>query len=399
MSTQRHQGQLVFDPFHPRLRTDPYGFYEELRLQDPIHRSPFGMWIITRYEDVLTLLRHPDTSNRPSAQSVHSRPDRAASPAKRLADNLFALLDGPDHIRLRRHTDRAFKKHFEKAESSVEDNVTRLLAKARAEGGMDLVEDFASPLPVWVISDYLGLPESDRPFVESYAHDLFYIFSPGMEDDIPRRLNRAVLELEGYFREWVAHYRRSPKDGLLADLITLADRGDISETELIASCLLLFSNGAETVAHMIGSSTLALFHHPHEMERLRRQPELMASAVEECLRFESPSMIISKNSGSGLVLNEVVIPPQDPIFAVVGSANRDPSVFENPHTLQLDREPNKHLSFSSGRHSCLGASLARTQAKVALSGLLALPGLKLDGEPRWKESITLRGLESLPVLL
>ena len=388
---------MIFDPFNPRLRTDPYGFYEELRRQDPIHRSPFGMWIITRYEDVLTLLRHPHTSNRPSAQSVHSRPDRATSPAKRLADHLFALLDGPDHIRLRRHTDRAFKEHFEKAESSIEINVARLLAKARAAGGMDLVKDFASPLPVWVISDYLGLPESDRSFVEHYAHDLFYIFSPGMEDDIPRRLNRAVLELEGYFREWVSHCRRFPKDGLLADLIILADQGDISETELLAGCLLLFSNGAETVAHMLGSSVLTLLRHPQEMERLRRQPELMASAVEECLRFESPSMIVSKNSGSGLVLNEVVIPPQEPIFAVVGSANRDPSVFENPHTLQLDRQPNKHLSFSSGRHSCLGASLARTQAKVALSELLAWPRLQLDGEPRWKESITLRGLETLPV--
>lgn len=397
MSSQKRLGELIFDPFHPRLRTDPYGFYEELRSCDPVHRSPFGMWVITRYEDVLTLLRHPDTSNRPSAQSVHSRADRAATPAKRLADNLFALLDGPDHIRLRRHIAKAFRDHFEQAEVSVVENVDRLLGKARAAGGMDLIKDFARPLPVWVISDYLGLPESDRDYVETYAHDLFYIFSPGTEDDIPRRLNRAVVELEGYFKEWIAHSRRSPKGGLLADLIALADGGDISEAELVASCLLLFTNGAETVAHMLGTSLLVLFEHPREMELLRRQPELMENAVEECLRYESPSMIVSKNSGSGLTLDRVVIPPQEPIFAVVGSANRDPSVFENPHTFQIDREPNKHLSFSSGRHSCLGAALARAQAKVALSELLALPGLRLDGEPHWKESITLRGLESLPV--
>jgi len=393
---KKQTGSCVFDPFDPQLGNDPYRFYDELRSLESVHQSPFGMWVVTGYDEVVTLLRHPDTSNQPSPQSVHSRADRASSPAKRLSERLFALLDGADHLRLRRVTTKAFKAHFEHADAMIDQSLSKLLSRVLERGTLDIVTDLARPLPVWVICDYLGLPESDRDYVEQYVHDLFYIFSPGLEDDVPRRLNRAILELEAYFREWIDFRKRHPEPGLLSDLIALEEAGEISPSELVANCLLLFSNGAETVAHMIGNAMLSLFEHPAQAARLQQEPELIESAVEEFLRFESPSMIISKNSGPGIRLSGFDIPPQQPVFAVVGAANRDPKVFQDPHQLRLDRTPNKHLAFSSGRHSCLGAALARAQARLAIPRLLALPGLAPDGDHRWKESITLRGLATLP---
>ena len=394
---------IHFDPLAPELRRDPYPIYSQLQAQDPIHQSPYGMWIVTRYEDVRAGLRDPHTSNQLSPYSVYRHPRQANSPAARLASQLFALMDPPQHIRLRRLTSKIFRQSFtDSARPWVDDALERLLCEPLRRGGLEAMSELAGPLPVEVISEFLGVPAQDRVYIGQWAGPMFYIFSPTPSQDAPAQLNRSIQELEGYFSGLVEQRRQHPQGDLISQMLALDEEGDrLTQEEVVANCLLLFSNGIETLTLMLGNSLWLMLSHPEQWELLRSRPELVDSAVEECLRFESPSQIVSKSAKEGLVLGGVSIPAGDPVFMVVAAANRDPAQFLEPQRFDITRSPNKHLSFSTGSHSCLGAELARLECRqtlVYLSQRLRLVELE-DALPNWKESLTLRGLERLPLRL
>ena len=392
---------VVFDPLAPELRTNPYPVFARLQESDPIHHSPFGMWLITRYEHVLAGLRDPNTSNQLSPYSVYRHKRQAGSPAARLAEQLFALMDPPQHIRLRRLTARVFRQAFtESARPWVDSALQRLLQAPLESGQLEVMSQLAGPLPVEVISEFLGIPAQDRNFIGQWAGPMFYIFSPTPSQDAPARLNRSIEELEAYFGALVEQRRRQPGDDLVSQLLELRDGADrLSQSEVVANCLLLFSNGIETLTLMLGNALWLMLSHPEQWSRLRSHPELLESAVEECLRYESPSQIVSKSAKAGLVLGGVAIPPGDPVFMAVGAANRDPRKFKEPGRFDIGRADNKHLTFSSGSHSCLGAELARLECRQMLAYLSQFEVDLLESAPSWKESMTLRGLERLRVSL
>jgi pimeloyl-[acyl-carrier protein] synthase len=392
---------VVFDPLAPELRHNPYPIFSRLQACDPIHHSPYGMWVITRYEDVLAGLRDPHTSNQLSPYSVYRHPRQAHSPAARLAGQLFALMDPPQHIRLRRLTGRVFREAFtDSACPWVDSALERLLRVPLETGEMEAMSQLAGPLPVEVISEFLGVPPADRALIGQWASPMFYIFSPTPSQDAPARLNRSIEELESYFGDLVEQRRQRPGNDLVSQMLGLRDANDrLSQSEVVANCLLLFSNGIETLALMLGNALWLLLSHPEQWHLLRGRPDLLESAVEECLRYESPSQIVSKSAKDGLVLGGVTIPAGDPVFMAVGAANRDPRKFPDPHRFHITRSPNQHLTFSSGSHSCLGAELARLECRQMLAFLSKCEVELLDDLPSWKESLTLRGLEHLRVRL
>lgn len=310
-------------------------------------------------------------------------------------------MDPPEHIRLRRLTGRVFCQAFtESALPWVDEALERLLRGPLESGEMEVMAELAGPLPVEVISEFLGVPETDRDFVGQWAGPMFYIFSPTPSQDAPARLNRSIQELENYFGALVEHRRQRPGDDLISQLLQRRDGSDrLSVEEVVANCLLLFSNGIETLTLMLGNALWLMLSHPAQWSDLRSNPELAESAVEECLRYESPSQVVSKSARAGLVLGGVAIPAGHPVFMAVGSANRDPRRFPEPNRFDIRRLDNKHLTFSSGSHSCLGAELARLECRRMMTFLSRYQLELVDQQPAWKESMTLRGLESLHIRL
>jgi cytochrome P450 PksS len=275
-----------------------------------------------------------------------------------------------------------------------------LLAGVARRGEMDLINDYALPLPMTIITEILGVPTGDQHKFHKWSKAVVALSSPNPTV----RVLPAIWMFIRYLRRFFKVRRRDPQDDLASALIRAEEAGDkLSEDELLAMVFLLLVAGHETTVNLIGSGTLALLEHPDQMEKLRREPSLIKSAVEELLRYTAPVfMSTERYAREDITIHGVTIPRGEMTFGVIGSANRDETVFENPNVLDITREPNKHLSFGQGIHFCLGAPLARMEAQIAVNTLLSrMPDLRLKVSPehlRWRPSMILRGLDSLPVL-
>lgn len=391
----------VFDPLSPALWEDPYPLYRRLRDEDPVHRSPFGMWVLSRHADVLAALKDPRLGSRPSRFSIHAKRDRQNTPAAETARNMVTFLDPPEHTRLRRLLARVMTDNLAAGmRGRVQSLVDELLAPLLARGEMDIVNDFAVPLPVHVIADLLGIPPVDRPRLKEWSTWFFQIFSPVPSDETYQRLNQAIVEFREYLRDRVAERRRAPGQDVISSLIQVRDEQDgLSEDELLTSCILLFANGEEALSHLIGNGMLALLRHPAELARLRDHPDLIRSAVEELLRYDTPAPTVGRTATEAIEWHGKVIPAGSPVYLLLGAANRDPARFPEPDRLDLARQDNDHFGFGAGRHACLGAGIARVEAQVAIGSLIRATRdmtLAIDA-PRWRPGVFIRGLQSLPV--
>jgi len=392
----------------PGFKADPHPTYARLRAESPVHRTVLAdrqvAWLVTRYDDALAVLKDEQfvkDRTRVARRDGPGRPQWAPGFVRPLATNMLDR-DGVDHRRLRTLVQLAFTpRRIEALEARVQALCDELLDAGATRGRMDLVAAYALPLPVTIIAELLGVPAADRGRFQAWSNNVVAVSSAG---DLVRGLPSIWLFVR-YLRRLIAGRRARPRDDLVTDLIRAEEAGDaLCEDELLAMVFLLLVAGYETTVNLIASGTLALLEHPDQLARLRREPELMGSAVEELLRFTSPVDIATERfAREDVAFGGARIPRGEMVLAVLGSANRDAAQFPDPDTLDLAREPNRHLAFGQGAHYCLGAPLARLEGRIALGTLLRrLPGLALAAPPdalRWRRGLFLRGLAELPVVL
>jgi len=391
----------VFERFLPGLRADPYPYYHRLRAHDPVHESGLGFWLLTRYEDCVLALRDP-RFGRAGFEALLESVYASAAPEGLAASMLFR--DPPDHTRLRALVSRAFTPSVvEGMRRHIRGIVDGLLDRVEDKGRMDVIADLAYPLPVQVICEMLGVPVADQEAIREWSADLGRSL-----DAIGLRTGAAVLErgragqraMCDYLGRLVAERRRRPRGDLLSLLIAAEEAGDrLSEAEVIGTCVLLLFAGHDTTMNLLGNGLLALLRAPDQLRRLRAEPGLIASAVEELLRYDAPVQRTGRFTRAPVEMGGRLIPPGAIVVVVIGAANRDPAQFAEPDRLDIARSDNRHIAFGFGIHYCLGAPLARVEAQIALDALLARLGdlALVDAEPEWRESQVLRGLKGLPV--
>jgi cytochrome P450 len=400
-----------FNPYLPDFRRDPYPTYHRFRATDPVHwgEDPGlgdGCWYVFRHDDVLSLLRDPRVGREwQRLLPPDQRPPLPPADSFAATElNWMLLRDPPAHTRLRALVTKAFTPRAVQAlRSQIESAAAELLDRATANGrSMDLIADFAFPLPVTVIALILGVPPEDRAQFRNWSMALASAIDldQHIDPDIGPRADRATRELSRYLRDVVAARRREPRDDLISALLAAEEGGNrLTEAELIATLILLLVAGHETTVNLIGNGTLALLRHPHELARLRENPDLIPGAVEELLRYDSPVQMTFRVVFEQIELGGKTICPGEWICFVLGSANRDPANYPDPDRLDVARAPGRTAAFGMGIHYCLGAPLARLEAEIAFRTLLArCSDLRTTTDaPDWRSGIVLRGLHALPV--
>ena len=393
-------GAVRFNPMDPEFIEDPYPTYHRLRAEDPVHHNPLGFWVLTRYEDVVAALRDPRLGKEAIASFVAAR---FGTPIPAVGLSMLDR-DPPDHTRLRGLVSKAFTPRVvEGLRPHIQSIVDGLLARVEGRHSMDLIEEFAYPLPVIVICQMLGVPVEDRDQFRQWGLDIARGLDTIMlppDSEVGQRSTAARRALADYFRALIAERRASPRGDMLSDLIAAEEAGDkLSVDELLATCILLLVAGHETTVNLIGNGTLALLRHPDQRQRLREDPGLIESAVEELLRYDGPVQRTARIPSEDLTIGARTIPKGELVMPFIGAADRDPAQFPEPDQLDIGRADNRHIAFGWGIHFCLGAPLARLEGQIAIGTLVErLPKLELATDrPAHRPSLTLRGLSSLPV--
>jgi cytochrome P450 len=397
----------ALDLLDPRWRRDRTALYAQLRERAPVCWNPrLRMWVVTRYDDVLAVVQGADYSvdrfARIDSAALLERPDLDA--LRRMLRDWAVYRDPPDHTRLRALLAQSFTpRQIERMSPRIQAIVDELLDRAVERRDVDFVADFAFPLPATVVASMLGVPTGDLDKVKLWSDQIAsYIGGAQAGRNNVDAAQRGLFEACDYFRRLARARRAQPDDDVLSLLIAAEERGQgLSEEELVANCVLLLFAGHETTANLIGNGLLHLLEHPAEMERLRRNPELAPSAVEELLRFDPPVSGTIRIAVRDLELHGQQIAEGQQVACMLASANRDPQRFPEPDRLDLARAPNRHLAFGYGIHFCVGAALARLEAQIAFRTLLArFPKLRgAGGEPVWKPQVFFHGLERFPVEL
>jgi cytochrome P450 len=387
-------------------QADPYPRYAAIREHTPAFRSALGLVVLTRYEDCQSLLRDPRFGKgEPGAvweQYGLTEPEwqvRFGDLTKRTRSMLG--LDPPDHTRLRKLVAKAFTPRTVEA---LRPDIVRLTDELldRFDGVVDVIPELALQLPMTVIGEMLGVPRAERevlrPLVRAAVATLE--LSPSLEAmDAAAAASVGIME---QFEDLIAVRRKHPTDDLLSELIHVEEEGDqLDHDELLATVMLLFGAGFETTTNLIGNGLLALLEHPEELRRLRQDRSLLRTAVEELLRWDSPVQLDGRKAFEAVELHGVTVEAGSEVITLLGSANRDPRVFEDPDRLDVGRSGASPMSFGSGIHFCLGATLARAEGQVVFDRLVdrfaTIEPAWGEERPRYRDSIVLRGLESLPV--
>jgi cytochrome P450 len=384
------------DPFAPEHRADPYPVYAAIRARAPLyHYERLGFWIATSAASVRAVLG--DTEAFSSAKGIGERRNDVIQRPTMLTR------DPPDHTRLKALVSHAFTpRRIADLEPRVRQIVDGLLDAGLSKGGLDLAKDFAHPLPTAVLADLLSVePERLGDFAR-WSDDIFKSVA-GLGGHDRQRTKQSYREFDAYFEAKVEARRRERQGDLLGALVTAQEeQGALSTGEILNFCMLLFIAGSETTTNLITNAVLALLAHPEARARLRADLSLVGAAVEETLRYDAPVQGIFRTTRREVTQFGVTLPVDQKVLALIASANRDPEAFPDPDRFDLHRAPNAHVAFGHGIHYCLGAALARLEAKVALSRLLErAPDLRPDpaGSPRRVETPMVRGMERYPVLL
>lgn len=397
---------LKFNPYDPKFRANPYPLYHQLRSVEPIHQSFAGMWVITRYADAKAVLRDPRFCVNKMPKNVkhksHSLEQGDFNTLAQAIDKWLIYLDPPEHTRLRGLISKAF--------SSTSVNILRpqiqkitdeLIGKVRHKGFMDIISDFACPLPCNVIAAILGIPVEDWFKAYHWSDELSNILDPLSSVQGYEQMNKVALEFTDYFKSLIAQRQKSPQQDLLSALIAVKEQENkLSEEEIISVCMLLFLTGEETTVNLIGNGMLALLSHPEQMQQIKTQPMLIQSAVEEILRYDSPIQITTRVATEDVVLDGVTVRCGEKVLVVLGAANRDPAQFPAPDRFDITRANNNHLAFADGIHYCLGAVLTRIEGEIAINALVQqLPDLQLSQDRvEWRKKVAFRSLKALPVI-
>ncbi|MFG2573303.1 cytochrome P450 [Streptomyces sp. NPDC048481] len=397
---------LSFDPWDPAFVADPYPAYAELRERGRvIYFEPTNQWLVPRHADVSALLRDRRLGRTYQHRFTHEDFGRTAPPAEQepfhtLNDHGMLDLEPPDHTRIRRLVSKAFTpRTVEGLKPYVRRLAAELVDGLVRQGGGDLLRDVAEPLPVAVIAEMLGIPESDRAPLRPWSADICGMYELNPSQETAENAVRASVEFSDYLRDLIAARRKEPGEDLMSGLIAAHDEGDrLTEQELISTAVLLLNAGHEATVNATVNGWWTLLRHPEQLAALRADHSLVPSAVEELMRFDTPLQLFERWVLDDIEIDGTVVPRGAEIAMLFGSANHDPAVFAEPERLDLARADNPHISFSAGIHYCIGAPLARIELAASMTALLErAPTLALAAEPRRKPNFVIRGLEGLPV--
>ena len=387
LARERLESGVAYNPVSEEVARDPYAVYRRIRDSDPIHRMRLvDAWVLTRYEDADAVLRDHE---------------RFSAEHRRFHDvGLTTMLDidPPDHTRLRALVSRAFTPRSVRSwHGRVQAIADRLLDAVADQDRFDLIAALGYPLPVTVIAEMLGVPAEDMDRFEVWSNDIALIVEPILTPAQVEGVRRATEELFAYFETIVEARRREPRDDLVSALLAAEEESDkLTREELLSTMLLILVAGNETTRNLIGNGMLALLRHLDQLQRLRDEPGLLEPAVDELLRHDSPVQLDGRVVRKDLELGGKRLRAGQKVIALLGAANRDPAAFASPDDLDIARSGKSHLSFGRGIHYCLGASLAILEARVAFGGLLdRFPSIRLAAEPRYRDGIVLRSVESL----
>lgn len=386
---------------------DPYPFFDELRTHDPIHWSDrYRAWFISRWDDVFTALRDPRFSSdrvKPVFDTKLTDEQRAArKPMFDILQHWMVFNDPPDHTRLRGLVNRAFTpKAVEALRPRIHEVVDAQLEEIRGCGEIDLIRDFAFPIPAVVIAEMMGVPASERDLFKSWSDSIMaLVFGAAGTPGRREQAQQSLLELADYLRDLVVEFRASPAENLICDLIGAQEDDDrLSDDEIVSTCTLVLFGGHETTTNLIGNGTRSLLHFPDQLQRLLDHPELLQPATEELLRFDGPSKMEVRRAAADIELRGRTIAEGDQVYFIQAAANRDPDQFADPNRLDIARTPNRHCGFGFGIHYCMGAPIARLEGSIAIDALIrALPGLRTGpADEVWHPTLISRGMQSFPV--
>lgn len=391
----------VVDLRDPGWLTQPRAMARRLRARGRVHRDTLGLWLLTGHADCRAVMQSSRLSRDPrrSRAWAATRPFVAGSALEQAAERFMLFNDPPVHTRLRRVVSAAFTPAaVRQLRQSIERAASELLDALPDDRPFDFMHGFAQQLPIRVICELLGVDPGDVGRAKDWSDAIACVVEPLASRAARAEGSQAVAALTAYLREQVTRRRRQP-GGTVLDLMLEAQRADprFDDDELLANLILLFIAGHETTTHLLGNGLLALLQHPDELARLRRDATLLPTAVEEMLRFESPVNMVARTTIEPWAMGDLVVPPGEILYVLIGAANHDPAVFASPERFDIRRDPNPQLAFGGGVHYCVGAPLARLEAEVGFAAVLRrFAHLRLaEADLRWRPMINLRGLQAL----
>jgi cytochrome P450 len=397
--------------FSGEILQDPYPTYARLHEEGPLHYvdvgSKWAVWSIFSHAECSSIAKDPRLSAKRAQQQLLALPLSRQAEFSELARMLglwLIFMDPPEHTRLRKLLNKGFAPAaVEGLRPQVAAIVDRMLTPLQHGSAVDLMREFANPMPVRIILEMLGIPQELRDtFVDWSRAIALFRGSPDRTVEQAKGAQDALIELTEFFRKTVAERRRKKGNDLISLLIDIEEEGEVlTEEELYAQCIALLFAGHETTRNLIGNGMFTLLQHPEETDELRESSEMIRTAVEELLRYESPVQFTARVLKEDIEVCGQRIPKKWTILCMLGAANRDPKKFEEPNRLNLKRLNNEHLAFSAGPHFCIGAQLARMEGQIAIMNLLRrFPKMKLAGpRPEWASTFGFRGLKSLPVIM
>jgi cytochrome P450 len=404
VQTAEDRALSLYHLLDPAVLANPYPLYQKLRSGDPVHWDPFlHAWVVTRYADVVHVLHHFSANRTPTPEQLSALNLSALNPIAAVMVRQMLFLDPPDHTRLRALASTAFTpRRVELLRFRIQSVMDTLLDAVVSKGHLDVIADFASPAPAIVTAELFGVPAADHLKLKEWSQDFAEMLGNFQHNPerFPRVL-RSVENLTSYFREAMREQQDHPQGGLIQAMMSAeVDGVRLSEEEIIANLIVTLVGGQETTTNLIGNGVLTLLRNPEELERLRADSSLIPSAVEELLRYESPSQHTARLAPADVTLGGKQIRKRQAVIAVMAAGNRDPERFPEPDRLDLARVDNRHLAFGWAAHFCFGAALARLEGQIAFETILRrLPKLTLDMHSplAWRHNLGLRGLTALPV--
>ncbi|MDB5677543.1 cytochrome P450 [Sphingomonas bacterium] len=393
----------LFQLLDPAVHADPYPFYQRLREEAPVMWDPFmHTWVVTRYEDVHVVLKEFSADRTPDPKKMEALGLPSLGPVADVMAKQMLFLDAPDHTRLRKLCMSAFTpRRVEAMEEVVQRIANDLIDASAPRGEMDVIADFAEPYPAIVTAGLLGVPLEDHRQLKAWSATFAEMLGNFQHNpDRIRDVLKCVADMTGYFRDAVREQEREPHDGLIRSLMDAEVDGQrLSEDEVIANTIVTMVGGQETTTNLIGSGLLTLIGQPDKLAQLRDNPDIIDTAVEELLRFESPSQHTARIVKQDTMMGGKLMRKGEAVMAVMAAGNRDPERFPNPDTLDLMRTDNRHLAFGWAAHFCFGAALARMEARIAYTTLLARLGdIRVTSDTlEWRTNSGLRGLKALPI--
>ncbi len=402
--TRKQEAQYsLLQLLKPEVLANPYPLYARLREHDPVHWDPFlHCWVVTTYADVVTVLTRFKAERTPTPERMAAMGLAALSPYAELMQQQLLFIDAPNHTRIRTVAAAAFTpKRIAHLRGSIQQIADTLLDRVTPRGELDIVAHFASDYPARILTALLGLPDTELDQLRQWALDLGELIGNFEHDpDRIEPLARSLAAFKSYITAEVIAQQAAPRDGLIAALLAAqVDGQPLTFDEIVANTLLMIGGGLEELANLISNGVFSLLQRPDQQALLTERPELMPSAIEELLRFESTTQYTGRVAPEDTTLGGKQIRKGDAVTAVLASANRDPARFASPEQLDLTRADNRHVAFSWAAHYCLGAPLVRMSAAIAFSTLLhRLPGLSLvTTQPKWRGMAAMRSIQSLQV--